>query len=121
MADLIDMRYSKAELADEAKEAAVGPSGEPNPYPWGLAITLEDEELTKLGITELPSVGDELNLTAIAKVTSVNQSLNQDDPECRVGLQIIMLGATLEAEEPGEKDSPAAEKSETKSLATKYR
>jgi hypothetical protein len=121
MADLVDMKYSKAELADEAKEGQVGPGGEPNPYPWGLAITLEDEELQKLGITDLPDVGDEVNFTAVAKVTSVNQSLNRDDPECRVGLQITMMAANIEAEEPGEKESPKAEKAETKSLATKYK
>jgi hypothetical protein len=59
MADtLVDMAYTKAELKEEKKEMSVGYNGQPSPYPWGLCIRLEANELDKLGITELPQVGE---------------------------------------------------------------
>ena len=44
---MIDMKFTKSEKKDEAKEYAVGPGGQPADYPWGLCIRLESEELKK--------------------------------------------------------------------------
>ena len=116
MAELVDMKYSKAEMKEEAKE--VGPSGQPAQYPWGLCISLEKDELDKLGIKDLPDVGGEVHFMAVAKVTSVNQSASVTQGEdTRVGLQIIMMQVLLvesAAEEKGEKESPKTEAAETK-------
>lgn len=86
---LVDMTYTKAELKEERKEMAVGTDGQPNPYPWGLCIRLEKEELSKLGITKLPEIGAEVYFMAVGKVTSVSQSASETrDEETCVGLQI---------------------------------
>ena len=118
----VDMKDSKAEMKEEAKETA--PSYQTSPYPWGLCIRLECEDLDQLGIKTLPGVGDEIHFAAVAKVTGVNQSarVGQDD-ETSVALQITMLAiAKVEtaAEEKGEKESPASEAKETPSLLRSY-
>lgn len=80
----------------EAKPAetvlATGPE-----YPWGLCIRLEDKSLEALGITKLPSVGDELLVTAKVKVTSVRESEyqregGQAEVDRCVELQITDMG-----------------------------
>lgn len=117
---LVDMAYSKAEKKEEAKEYAVGPSGQPDDYPWGLCITLEKRELDKLDITDLPQVGGAIHFMATAKVTSVNQSASMSQAEeTRVGLQITMMQVVLQesaAEEKGEQETPALEARETPSI-----
>lgn len=77
--------------AEEAKDYA---SCEPKPgdgprYPYGLCLYLDDETLAKLGITELPAVGAELQLSAKVVVTSIGMNQQQDgDKEQRAELQI---------------------------------
>ena len=123
---LIDMAYTKAELKEEKKEMAVGPSGQPSPYPWGLCLSLERNELDKLGIKQMPEVGAEVHFVAVAKVTSVNQSAREgQDEESRVGLQITMMQVLLEesaADERKEgKETPASEAKETPSIMKFYK
>ncbi len=121
---LIDMAYSKAELKVKNKDMAIGPSGQPDPYPWGLNIRLEKESLDKLGITKLPGVGDEFHFVAVAKVTSVQSSAREGTgEESSVGLQITMMQIVLaesEADEKGEKETPASEGKETPNLMRYY-
>lgn len=81
----------------EAVSADVGPD-----YPWGLCLNLGAEELDKLGISDLPAVGDEFHIYAVAKVTSVHQSQSSDGDDCRgVTLQITDMGTMSEG---GEKE-----------------
>lgn len=112
---LVDMAYTKAELKEERKEMTMASA---SPYPWGLCIRLEKDELDKLGIKTLPGVGDEMHLLCIAKVTGVNQSAREgQDEESSVALQITMMQVLLSesaASEKGEKESPATEAKETK-------
>ena len=101
---LTDMKYTKAEKADEAKEMP-SPMGSNMPdYPWGLCIDLDDESLKKLGITDLPEVGDEYQLTAIAKVTRISSSADEKEQENRLTLQItqMSLDDSDETAEPSE-------------------
>lgn len=58
-------------------------------YPYGLRISLRNEELEKLGITALPAVGSEMTLHASVRVTSTSQNEYQDEkPRMHVELQI---------------------------------
>jgi hypothetical protein len=67
-------------------------------YPYGLCISLDDETLEKLGLDgELPSAGETVQFSAIAKVTSSSDNeMLQDDGStkrcCRVELQITDMG-----------------------------
>jgi hypothetical protein len=116
-AKLVDMAYTAKERKEEAAEYS-GPSSV-SEWPWGLQIRLEDEELKKLGLKELPEVGGEFHLQVIAKVTSVSQNQMADGKSDRcVCLQITMLGVELEESaesEKGEKETPKSEARETKS------
>lgn len=89
---LVDMAYSKQELKAEKKEMSVGYDGNPNPYPWGLCLRLEDKELTKLGIKSLPEVGAEMTFEVRCKVTSVSQEASETRQAHRcVALQITAM------------------------------
>lgn len=115
---LIDLAYTKDELAEEKREMCCGPSGQPDPYPWGLNIRMEADTLKKLGLDDpLPQVGGEVHMLVIAKVTSVNMSARagQDDETC-VGFTITMaqvLKVETAEEEAREVETPKAEARET--------
>lgn len=114
--DMVDMKYSKDERAEEAAGSCSSPDGTNMPdYPCGLTISLDDVSLKKLGITELPEVGDEYHLIAVAKVTSLSSSASEKSEENRMTLQICYLQAVHEDEEPGEKETAAYENAENKS------
>lgn len=77
--------------AEEAKEynGTCAPSEDAPKYPYGLALSLNDGSMKKLGITSLPAVGSTVRITAAATVTGVGMSQQQDgDAEQRVELQI---------------------------------
>ena len=122
----IDLAYTKA----EAKEYAVGPSGGASKYPWGMCIRLEKTELDKLGIKELPGVGDEFHMVIIAKVTQVMQQSGPDEDDHKnVALQITMakvMGHESASEEKAEEkkygpETAASESKEHGSVMTRYR
>ena len=69
----------------------------PTSYP-----KIDDATLTKLGITDLPEVGDEYQLTAIAKVTRISSSADEKEQENRLTLQLTQMSLedSDEATEP---------------------
>jgi len=107
---LVSMKRTKKELKkDSSPEACCSPGGERDPYPYGLEISLEDEGLTKLGITELPKVGDIVKLLANAKVESVSQNERVgQSPSRTVRLQITDL-CLHDSDEADEDDEEAGE------------
>ncbi|UPY96261.1 capsid staple protein [Pectobacterium sp. 21LCBS03] len=68
-------------------------------YPWGLHITLNDDVIKKLGMT-VPKVGDELMVTAKAKVLSTSTREDGDESKSTVELQITDIGIGSEGEKP---------------------
>jgi hypothetical protein len=84
---MINMQLSKEEANEEA-----GISPEAPKYPYGLCICLDDDSLKKLGITTLPTVGQEMVVMARVKVTATRayetQSEDKADSEQSVDLQI---------------------------------
>lgn len=98
---MVSMERTKAEKkkAQERCEVAM-PSDGPD-YPWGLNLNLGKEELDKLGIKELPGVGDEFHIVAVCCVTRVSQSASKGgDEHMGVELQITHMGAMAEEEAP---------------------
>lgn len=69
-------------------EAACCSMEQEEKYPWGLRLNLGDEELKKLGIKELPKVGQSLTLTATVKVVGVRSNESQEGENRNVELQI---------------------------------
>jgi hypothetical protein len=96
--DLTPMAYTAAELKEEKKEMAIGCNGQPNPYPWGLCLHLEDSALQKLSIKELPRVGTTMRIVAECEVTNVAQSSGRNmDDRRTVGLQITAMQISQES------------------------
>jgi hypothetical protein len=99
-----DMNIVSMERTDAEKKAAeerystMAPSDGPD-YPWGLCLNLGREELAKLGIDDLPAVGDEFHIYAVCKVTRVSQSASEQGEDSKgVELQITSMGAMPEDE-----------------------
>ncbi len=100
MDNLVNMKLDNK----EKKETAIGveqPAKGPN-YPWGLAITLEDESLKKMKVKLADyQVGDEVILHAECKVTRLSQSEREGDGKNRtMELQITSMGLEASEDEP---------------------
>lgn len=89
MPELVNMKRSDEELKKET-EGATALAGDAPEYPWGLRLSLRDDDLTKLGINDLPTVGGKLMLMARVEVVDVSQyrSTAADGDTRNVGLQI---------------------------------
>lgn len=90
------------ELDDESKLDAVMPIETAKPdYPWGLRISLTEEELGKLDLDHKDAqVGGVFHLHGLARITSVSVNKNSDGKEtCRIEAQIEDLAIESEDEE----------------------
>lgn len=115
---LVNLKMSKKDMAEEAS-----PSYSQSPYPSGCCLYLDTDELEKLGIKSLPSVGDEYHIVAVGEVTSVSENDSANGGENRsLGIQIQMMELTHESESEGKekKESAKSEKGETV-LSNAYR
>lgn len=86
---MADMKMSKSEGIKY--EVATEKEDDGPQYPYGLCIHLEQDQLEKLGITELPKVGAAMMIHANAYVKTVSQYDTQDGEDKRVELQITEL------------------------------
>lgn len=57
-------------------------------YPYGLCISLEKEDMDKLGLSNLPKVGTEVSFMAKAVVKGTSAYETQGGSDMRVELQI---------------------------------
>lgn len=101
-AKMISMARTPAEAKKEVEKydmpATASPVASVPTYPYGLCISLDEETLEKLGMDgELPAVGEVMQFTAMAKVTSASQSEHErsggsKEQCCRIELQITDMG-----------------------------
>lgn len=86
-------------LTPKEQEEVTNPS--PPKYPYGLCISLCEDELEKLDLdTEDVSVGDMIHLFCLAKVTSVSKTDSENSgPCCRIELQITNISSDSEDED----------------------
>ena len=118
---MVDMAKTPEDVKKEVGETAMPAPSMAKPsvptYSYGLCISLNEEDLAKLGITdELPEVGDMIHLAAMAKVTSVSESEREDTAGtktkcCRVELQITHLATENEDDEEAEAEATKARQS----------
>lgn len=88
--NMIDLKRTKAERK-EAKDMCV-PSPSADDYPYGLCINLQEDELDKLGLDDLPKAGAKVSLQAVAVVKEVSQRTVDGGKESRrLELQIQQL------------------------------
>jgi len=65
----------------------------PQEYPYGLKLCLKEGSIAKLGLKELPAVGEEIMITAMVKVVEVCEEESEDRGiERELELQITELG-----------------------------
>lgn len=89
MAGFIDLAMSPKETAEMESMAVPAKDYVAPRYPYGLCLSLETEQLKKLGLDEECCVGDVLVGAFIAEVTSVNKRQMADGTaDCRIELQI---------------------------------
>lgn len=85
---MVSMKMS----ATEAEKYAGGPAmsaGDAPMYPYGLCLSLNNESLKKLGITNPPAVGTKFQLSAIVEVTGFRQNKEHDgDTNSNAEMQI---------------------------------
>lgn len=91
-----------------AEAESYGPSTvmtDPPEYPYGLQVTLYDEAIKKLGLSEMPAVGEKMTLLARVEVcrTEQNDSVGGGRHRC-LSLQItdMALGPDEAAKSPAE-------------------
>jgi hypothetical protein len=103
MAALTNMKLSREEAKDLA---TVGPSEIQGPrYPYGLTVSLDNDSLEKLGISQLPDVNETYTLVAQVRVTSVSANESDYGKSRSVGLQITDMA--LEDGKLGERAAKA--------------
>lgn len=61
-------------------------------YPCGLCITLDNESLAKLGIDELPEIGEEMSFSIKTKVKSSMEHEDETSEHKCLTLQITDMG-----------------------------
>jgi len=92
MANLVDMTIEKDD--SQTKEAGNAPTiakSDSPKYPYGLALNLDTATVEKLGL-EGCEVGDEYEITAKAKVTSISENDTEgSDYNKTISLQITSM------------------------------
>jgi hypothetical protein len=101
----MDRIKSMVDMAKTSKEVMADSMPEPSQYPYGLCISLCEDELEKLGLEEDDlQVGDMLHLHCLASVTAVSSHDTVGGSSCRVELQIKFISAESEDDENEEDD-----------------
>ena len=98
---MVSMARSEGEKAEAVAEMMAPPSPSKMPdFPYGLCITLTEDELEKLDIEDDGiEIGDTIDLRAFAKVTSISKRQEGGRECCRVELQIEQLAVEDEDHE----------------------
>lgn len=81
-------------------------------YPYGLCISLTQDDLAKLDLDSDCEIGDMIHMFAMGKVTSISKSANASakDDNCRIEIQITHLGLEDEDHENAGEDKGDAPK-----------
>lgn len=98
-----------SDIVDMARDKDFGYTDcAPNPYPYGLRITLTKEDLAKLGVDEMPECGDEVAFYVCGCVCSTEEREDEYGETGCVGIQIQQMSI---------EELPAAEEEERKAAA----
>ena len=93
----------KRVMKDSAMTEAPAMAEEPS-YPYGLCIRLEKDELEKLGIKELPGIGQYFMLEGKCVVKSVSAGASENREHASVELQLTHLSVEKMKDEKKEHD-----------------
>lgn len=96
-AKMVDMKRTEADAQSGAMAMPVDSDG--GQYPYGLQISLEEDDLDKLGIEDLPAVGTEIKGTFTGTVTSTRLGATGDGRW--MSIQVCCLQMDAESESAG--------------------
>ncbi len=88
------MKLKKSEAKAEVMAAPDLPQ-----YPYGLCLRLGKDEMSKLGIKGLPSVGDSFVIEAKSVVKTVSASAGEGGDYASIELQITDMGLDSDKED----------------------
>jgi CBS-domain-containing membrane protein len=103
---------SMARSQDELKASTIPMTNKPNKFSYGTSISLNKEEMAKLGIKELPELGDEYSIVGVAKVTSASSTAREGGTDTSMELQLTHMTLTHEDAAEEKAETPNKEKSE---------
>lgn len=107
---MISMKLTPAEAKQEAGIPSATDTADQPAYPYGLTICLDNESLTKLGITSLPDIGTPFLLVARVEVCSTSQYQSQSGADRNLSLQITDM----------QLDTPPQQRSDEERASTFY-
>lgn len=122
MPKMQDMALTPEEKSEMAICGPSSPMSMINNYPYGLCISLGDEQLEKLNLDKDCEPGDFIHIFAMAKVTSVSKNDTGEGEKTRIELQITHMGIEDEGKENEEVETqeenkpPVAKRLRPKSL-----
>ena len=101
MPNFVSMKKTPEDIAEDKADMCVPGSYPQDLYPWGLAISLDEECLSKLDLDGTPDVGDSVLMMCVAKVTSASKRETDEGVKSRIELQITDIAIEdSEEEEP---------------------
>lgn len=65
--------------------------GKPSDYSYGTVINLDTEELKKLGIKDLPKIGDQYRIIAVGEVRNVSTSSDGNGENSSMSIQLTHI------------------------------
>lgn len=77
-------------------------------YPYGTCLYLEEDTLAALGIKEMPTVGTQIPIQAVAKVTGTSEREFEGGTRKTLDLQITSMAFEPDAGEQVKKLYPSA-------------
>ena len=104
---MVNLKLSKKDQKEEMSPEVSRPE-----FPYGLSLNIDKDELDKLGVMDLPEVGDEFHIVAVGKVTSVHSNANGNGEQAGMQLQITDMELTPEAEDEPEEAPEEGEAAE---------
>lgn len=109
-----------AKSPEEMKESCEGMMSQNNLYPYGLCISLGQDELEKLELVDELEVEDMVHLFCLAKVTSISKNTTEKGEQNRAELQICFMAAEEEDDENSETNAHMPHFSASKMASKMY-
>jgi hypothetical protein len=87
---MVSMKMTKKEKKEHHEGMVMASPDDGPSYPYGLRLRLDDDSLTKLGMS-LPKVGSKVSVDAVGEVVEVSQHEDGKDKRRSVEIQIQKL------------------------------
>lgn len=95
---MVSMKLTEADRKKREKSYEV--MAEQPEYPYGLNIHLDNIAIDKLGIKDLPKLGEKMKIVAVVEVTGANLRKEKSGDKKDMSLQITELCLVDETEKP---------------------